>query len=74
MFNDFLNKKVPDNWEFVAYPSLKPLASWVNDLIERLVISSFDFIILLSNFSRNGLTMAVLTLIGYQPFSSHKVS
>jgi len=32
----FLNKKVPENWEEVAYPSLKPLASWVADLIERV--------------------------------------
>lgn len=32
----FLNKKVPENWENVAYPSLKPLASWVADLIERV--------------------------------------
>jgi dynein heavy chain len=37
MFNSFFNSKVPENWENVAYPSLKPLASWVADLIERLV-------------------------------------
>jgi len=36
MFFCFLNKKVPDNWENVAYPSLKPLASWYEDLIKRL--------------------------------------
>ena len=36
MFFCFLNKKVPDNWEYVAYPSLKPLASWYEDLIKRL--------------------------------------
>jgi dynein heavy chain len=38
MFNSFLNSKVPENWEKVAYPSLKPLASWVIDLIQRLVL------------------------------------
>jgi len=28
--------KVPDMWEAKAYPSLKPLASWVNDLVARI--------------------------------------
>ena len=27
--------KVSDNWEKVAYPSKKSLASWFNDLIDR---------------------------------------
>lgn len=39
MFNNFLNNKVPVPWEKVGYPSLKPLASWIDDLILR-----FDFI------------------------------
>jgi len=30
------NQVVPGNWENVAYPSLKPLAAWVNDLLDRL--------------------------------------
>jgi dynein heavy chain len=37
MFSSFMNQKVPENWENAAYPSLKPLGSWVNDMIERLV-------------------------------------
>lgn len=36
MFDSFLLKKVPEIWEKVAYPSLKPLASWVPDLLERV--------------------------------------
>jgi dynein heavy chain len=36
MFTAFLNKKVPENWEYHAYPSLKPLGSWTVDLIERV--------------------------------------
>ena len=36
MFLSFLDKKVPEIWENAAYPSLKPLASWVNDFIERV--------------------------------------
>lgn len=36
MFNNFLNNKVPAAWEKVGYPSLKPLSSWVNDLIHRV--------------------------------------
>jgi len=35
MFNSFLNDKVPDMWAKVGYPSLKPLASWIPDFIER---------------------------------------
>jgi dynein heavy chain len=36
MFNDFLNNKVPLMWVKVGYPSLKPLSSWVPDLILRV--------------------------------------
>lgn len=36
MFDSFLLKRVPANWEKVAYPSLKPLSSWVSDLIQRI--------------------------------------
>lgn len=40
MFNNFLDKKVPVIWEKVAYPSLKPLGSWFQDLILRLKFMS----------------------------------
>jgi len=32
----FLDDKVPAQWENVGYPSLKPLKSWVPDLIKRV--------------------------------------
>ncbi len=36
MHQCFLFQKVPPSWEAVAYPSLKPLGSWVEDLYLRL--------------------------------------
>ena len=36
MFYDLLINKVPKNWTKVAYPSLKPLGSWMKDLIQRV--------------------------------------
>lgn len=36
MYLSFTNGVVPPNWAKVAYPSLKPLASWFKDLIERV--------------------------------------
>lgn len=36
MMTRFLDDKVPPAWENAAYPSLKPLASWVADLIKRV--------------------------------------
>lgn len=35
-YYNLLNNQVPTIWEKVAYPSLKPLASWILDLIERV--------------------------------------
>lgn len=36
MHQSFLFQRVPPDWEAAAYPSLKPLASWVEDLFARL--------------------------------------
>ncbi len=36
MYTALLNNLVPKNWEAAAYPSLKPLASWVKDLHARI--------------------------------------
>merc|ERR1719230_353204 len=36
MGNSMVNGQVPKLWAAVAYPSLKPLGSWVNDLLARL--------------------------------------
>eukprot|EP00331_Platyophrya_macrostoma_P018818 CAMPEP_0176474726 /NCGR_PEP_ID=MMETSP0127-20121128/43194_1 /TAXON_ID=938130 /ORGANISM="Platyophrya macrostoma, Strain WH" /LENGTH=757 /DNA_ID=CAMNT_0017870209 /DNA_START=1 /DNA_END=2274 /DNA_ORIENTATION=+ len=36
VFNSMFDNLVPEIWAKAAYPSLKPLGSWVNDLIERL--------------------------------------
>jgi dynein heavy chain len=36
MYLSMLNSAVPQNWEKVAYPSLKPLMSWFRDLLERV--------------------------------------
>lgn len=36
MFNNIIDKKVPQLWEDVGYPSLKPLGSWMDDLIQKV--------------------------------------
>lgn len=36
MGNSMTNMLVPEMWARAAYPSLKPLSSWVNDLLDRL--------------------------------------
>merc|ERR1711937_649147 len=38
--NSMVTGKVPDLWHSVAYPSLKPLGSWVSDLLNRLAFLS----------------------------------
>jgi hypothetical protein len=35
VYQSFLNNQVPSLWSNTAYPSLKPLGSWVKDLILR---------------------------------------
>ena len=36
MYSSILKLQVPSNWKKVSYPSLKPLASWYEDLLERV--------------------------------------
>lgn len=36
MFDSFIFKRVPALWEKVAFPSLKPLSSWIPDLFARI--------------------------------------
>uniref|UniRef100_A0A8C5QQJ6 Dynein axonemal heavy chain 1 n=1 Tax=Leptobrachium leishanense TaxID=445787 RepID=A0A8C5QQJ6_9ANUR len=36
MANSLYNNSVPEIWRLKAYPSLKPLASWVLDLLQRI--------------------------------------
>ncbi|XP_029005758.1 dynein axonemal heavy chain 1 [Betta splendens] len=36
MANSLFNNAVPDMWKAKAYPSLKPLSSWVSDLLQRI--------------------------------------
>lgn len=36
VYKAFLNNQVPGLWATAAYPSLKPLSSWVKDLVLRL--------------------------------------
>ncbi|KAJ1518310.1 Dynein heavy chain 6, axonemal [Coelomomyces lativittatus] len=36
VFQSLLNNEVPTTWAHAAYPSLKPLASWVDDFIQRV--------------------------------------
>uniref|UniRef100_A0A8C3ERS2 Dynein axonemal heavy chain 1 n=1 Tax=Corvus moneduloides TaxID=1196302 RepID=A0A8C3ERS2_CORMO len=36
MATSLYNTTVPEIWNAKAYPSLKPLASWVNDLVQRI--------------------------------------
>ncbi|XP_019331155.1 dynein axonemal heavy chain 1 [Alligator mississippiensis] len=36
MANSLYNNIVPEIWNTKAYPSLKPLASWVSDLLQRI--------------------------------------
>lgn len=36
MYQAILNNQQPPNWIKVGYPSLKPLGSWVSDLLDRV--------------------------------------
>lgn len=36
MYTALMKNQVPPNWNEIAYPSLKPLASWIKDLNLRV--------------------------------------
>jgi len=55
--NSMVIGKVPLMWAAVAYPSLKPLGSWVNDLLERI---SF-----LDNWMQAGTAPSVYWISGF---------
>ena len=48
MSTSVFNNSVPDMWANKAYPSLKPLGSWVADLLQVCFLSEVRFINLLS--------------------------
>ena len=42
VFNSMLVGKVPSSWAAKSYPSLKPLGSYIADLITRYAYSRLD--------------------------------
>ncbi|CCI46649.1 unnamed protein product [Albugo candida] len=36
MGNSMINGQVPERWDAMSYPSLKPLGSWVHDFLQRM--------------------------------------
>ena len=42
MATSLFNNQVPAMWEAVAYPSLKPLAAWIEDLTQRISFIQVD--------------------------------
>ena len=56
MGNSLFDNIVPKNWESVAYPSMKPLSSWVDDLCQRLKF--------INNWIKNG-TPSIFWISGF---------
>lgn len=48
IYNAFINNKVPNSWSKASYPSLRPLGSWVNDLVLRIAFIKKVWISLLA--------------------------
>lgn len=49
--------KVPALWSRVSYPSLKPLGSWVSDLLERITF--------IKNWMDSGVSPSVYWISGF---------
>ena len=41
IYNSLMNNQVPKFWSNIAYPSLKPLSSWFEDLKERVKFMNY---------------------------------
>jgi dynein heavy chain, axonemal len=44
--NSLFDNTVPEMWQKVAYPSLKPLGAWITDFVERLKLHSHSLLVL----------------------------
>ena len=57
MGDSMVKGKVPQSWLSVAYPSLKPLGPWVNDLLDRIAF--------LGDWVKKGVSPTVYWISGF---------